>query len=91
MGALMVIELQKAIERRLEPAPAGEILPPEGDAPVLVHDGFLQPLDEAVGPRVSRLGAGHTGAQPVAAGGEGALDSFPLSVSTRRNRQPACR
>jgi hypothetical protein len=45
----MVVELQEAIKRGLQRAAAGEVLAPERDAPVLVQDGLLQALDEAIG------------------------------------------
>ena len=67
MRPLVVVELQKAIERALERSAAGEVLPPKGDAPVLVQDRFLQPLHEAVGPGVARLRARHADAQSFAA------------------------
>ena len=58
VGPLMVVELQKAIKRGLEHPAAGEVLPAKGDPPVLVHDRFLQAVDEPVRPRVSRFRPG---------------------------------
>jgi len=88
MRPFVVVEVQKAVERALERAPAYEILPPNGDAPVLVQDRFLQAFDEAVGPGMARLGACDADAQPAV---KAPLNSFPLSVKARPNRQPACR
>src|SRR5215210_1401238 len=65
MRAFVVVELQKPIERSLQRATAGEVLPPKGDAPVLMQDGLLQALDEPIGPRVTRLRSGHAHAKPV--------------------------
>ena len=78
MGSLMVVELQEAIKRGLERAPAGEILPSERDAPVLVQDRFLQALDETVGPRMAWLRAGETDAEAGTARGEGPLEFLPV-------------
>ncbi len=44
MRPLVVVELQKPVERALQGPPAGEVLPPKGDAPVLVQDRFLHPF-----------------------------------------------
>jgi len=52
----MVVEVQEAIERGLQRPPAREVLPPEGNAPVLVQNRLLQAFDEAVGPGVARRG-----------------------------------
>src|ERR1035437_989872 len=41
MRPLVVVELQEAIEGALERAPAGEVVSPKRDAPVLVQDRFL--------------------------------------------------
>src|SRR6476469_6922547 len=74
MGAVMVIELQEAIERALQRATTGEVLPAKGDAPVLVQDRFLQAFDEAVGPRVARLGARHLNPEARTPSGQGPLE-----------------
>ena len=81
MRALVVVELQEAIERTLQhPAPR-EVLAAKRDPPVLMQDGLLEPFDEAVGPRVARFGPGHADVQPPAAGGEGAFEFLAVVPS----------
>ena len=77
----MVVERQKPIEGSLERPAAGEVLAPKGDAPVLVQDRFLQPLDEAVGPRVPRLGPRDANPEPFAAARKGAFEFLPVVPS----------
>ena len=60
---LVVVETQVALERGLELAQPGEVAPAELDAPVLVQDGLLKALDEAVGEGVPGLGPGVAEAQ----------------------------
>ena len=55
MRPLAIVEVQKAIEGALQRSAAGEVLLPKRDAPVFVHDRFLEALDEAVRPRVARF------------------------------------
>ena len=81
MGALVVVELEKAIERSLERSTSREVLPTKGNPPMLVQNRFLQALDKPVGPRVARLGPGHADAEALAAGGEGALEFLPVVPS----------
>jgi hypothetical protein len=54
MGALLVVELHEGVLRPLPGGPGREVLAPELDAPMLVQDGALQPLDEAVRPGMAR-------------------------------------
>src|ERR1035437_6450997 len=74
MRPLVVVELQEAIEGALERAPAGEVVSPKRDAPVLVQDRFLDPLHEAVGPGVTRLRARDADPKALAADREDALE-----------------
>src|SRR2546427_13285872 len=53
---LKVVEAQEVLERAVQGGPAGEVGPAKDHAPVLVQDRLLQPLDEAIGPRVPGLG-----------------------------------
>src|SRR5689334_10263819 len=78
MRALMVIELQESVERALQRSPASEVLPTKRDAPMLVQDRFLQPLDEAVGPRMPWFRASHADPEALTAGGKGALKFLPV-------------
>jgi hypothetical protein len=63
---LLVIELQEPVEGPLHRRATGEVLPAELDAPVLMQDRALQPLHEAVGPGMARLGAGVANAERLA-------------------------
>ena len=63
MRSLVIVVAHEARERPLQSRAAGEVAPPEGDAPMLLQDRALQPLDESVGPRMARLGAGMTQAK----------------------------
>lgn len=54
MCSLPIVESEETIERVLQPSHAPEVLPAESDPPMLVQDRALEPLDHAVGPRVSR-------------------------------------
>ena len=56
--SLEVVEAQERIQRCLQLEPPAEVTSPEGDPPVLVKNRPLEPLDEAVGPCVSRLRSG---------------------------------
>ncbi len=57
MGPLVVVEAQVALKRGFELPEPREIATAKLDAPVLVQDGLLEPLDEAVGEGVPRFGA----------------------------------
>ena len=54
----MVVEGDEALEGAIDGCRRGEVATPEGDSPVFVEDGALEPFDEAIGPAVSGLGAG---------------------------------
>ena len=56
--ALVVVEAQIALEGGLELPEPREVATTKLDAPVLVEDRLLEPLDEAVGEGVSRFRAG---------------------------------
>ena len=53
----MVVEGQEALEGAIDGGCRCEVAAPEGDPPVLVEDGSLETLDEAVGPAVTRFSA----------------------------------
>ncbi len=74
MRPLVVVELQKAVERALQRSAAGEVVPPKGNPPMLVQDRFLQALDEAVGPGVAWLRPRDPNAQALTARGKDALE-----------------
>src|SRR6266851_1004048 len=57
MRALMVVETQERVETSLQGRPTGEVAPTEGHAPVLLQDGDLQSLHEAISPGMARLRA----------------------------------
>ena len=57
MGSIVVVEVEEPLQGRVQLLRGGEIPAAEGDAPMLVKDRALQALDEAVRPRVVRLGA----------------------------------
>src|ERR1043166_3861657 len=57
MGTVVVVVAHEAVQRALEREAAREVPPAKDDAPVLLQDGALQSLDEAVGPGMARLGA----------------------------------
>ena len=56
MGPLVVVEAQVALEGGFELPEPREVATAKLDAPVLVQDGLLEPLDEAVGEGVPRFG-----------------------------------
>jgi hypothetical protein len=87
---LLVIELQEPVECPLHRRATGKVLPAELDAPVLMQDRALQPLHEAIGPGMARLGAGVANAEPWQASSNAPLNSEPPSVSTRLSGHPAC-
>ena len=70
----MVVKGDEALEGAVHGGGGSEITAPEGDSPVLVEDGSLEPFDEAVGPAVARLGAGVVDAELGAGGVEEALE-----------------
>src|SRR5689334_2031110 len=78
MGPLLVVEREEAIERALQRAAGREVVTPKRDAPVLMQDRFLEPLDEAIRPGVTRLCLGHRNTESLAAGGERAFKLFPV-------------
>lgn len=80
MRPLVVVELQKAVERRLQRSAAREAVPAKRDTPMLVQDRLLQALHDPVGPRVPRFGPRHANAQAPAA---------KLHVGTYRSSDPA--
>ena len=57
MRSLVVVEAQKAVERVLELREPYGVATAKLDPPVLVQDRSLQPADEAIGPRMTRLRA----------------------------------
>jgi hypothetical protein len=85
MRPLVVVELKKPIERALERAVAGEVLPAKRDPPVLVEDGLLQPLHKAIGPRMARLGPGDAHTEGFAPPRERALEFLPVVPSEKRS------
>src|SRR6476620_8514291 len=78
MRAVIVIERQEAIERGLEGAPTGEVLPAKCNPPMLMQDRFLEPLHKPVRPGVTWLRARHTDAQPGTAVGKRPLELFAV-------------
>src|SRR5215510_7705548 len=57
VGPLGVVEAHELLQRTVQARAAGEVVTAEDEPPVLVQDRLLQPLHEAVGPRVPRLRA----------------------------------
>ncbi len=91
MRALDIVEMQVAIEGALQRRTAGEVVPTEGNAPVLMQD---RPLDRSTKPlvqacrgfvRVTRICRWALPARNAP------LNSCPPSVSTRCKVQPAAR
>jgi len=74
MWSLKVVEAQEALERAVQGGPAGEVGSAKDHAPVLMQDRLLQPLDEAIGPRVPGFGARVANAAGSADLIEGALE-----------------
>src|SRR5712691_9741276 len=70
----MVVEVNEALKGAIDRGCGSEEAAPEGDSPVFVEDGSLEPFDEAVGPGMARLGAGVADAQLQADGIEEALE-----------------
>lgn len=94
MRPLAIVELQKAIERALQRSAAGEVLPPKRNPPMLVQDRFLEALDEAVGPRVTRFRPRDANAQALTARGEDAWNVSSDNRSPGRSAstwRPTCR
>src|SRR5213592_441785 len=56
MGTVLVVVAHEAVQRALEREAAGEVSTAKDHAPVFLQDAALQPLDEAVGPGMARLG-----------------------------------
>src|SRR5262245_58864499 len=71
---LLVVEGHERVEAALHRLAVREVLAPKRDAPVLVEDRPLQPLDEAVGPGMARQGARVPDAQSLAGRGIGGLE-----------------
>ena len=78
MGPLVIVEVHEAIEGGLERSRAREVLPAEGDPPMFMQDRLLEPLDEPVRPGMSRLRAGDSHAEGLAAVGEGSPEFLPV-------------
>src|SRR3989442_6145352 len=57
MGTVLVVVAHEGVQRALEREAAREVPTAKDHAPVLLQDGALQPLDEAVGPGMARFGA----------------------------------
>src|SRR2546428_6480572 len=57
MGTVLVVVAHEAAQRALERGATREVPTAKDHAPVLLQDAALQPLDEAVGPGMARLGA----------------------------------
>jgi uncharacterized protein (DUF2126 family) len=74
MRTVVVVEPQEALERAFELAQAGEVAATELDAPVLMEDRALQPLDEAVGEGVPWLRPGVADSKLAAGLIEGPLE-----------------
>ena len=74
MWSLKLVEAQEALERAVQGGPAGEVGSAKDHAPVLMQDRLLQPLDEAIGPRVPGFGARVANAAGSADLIEGALE-----------------
>src|SRR2546422_4829532 len=72
--ALFVVEAHERVQGLLHRRAAREVTTPELDAPVLLQDGPVQALDEAVGPGMTRLGARVPNAQVLAGDVEGGLE-----------------
>ena len=58
MGSVPVVKRQEPVQRPLQGAGRGVVVPAERDTPVLMEDRALQPFHEAVGPRMARLDPG---------------------------------
>src|SRR2546426_10582805 len=71
---VVVVVAHELSERPLQRRAAGEVSTPEGHAPVLLQDRALQPLDEAVGPRMAWLGSGVAQAELPTGLSEGAVE-----------------
>ena len=74
MRALVVVEGEEALEGAIHGCGGGEVTAAEGDSPVFVEDGSLEPFDEAVGPAVTGLGSGVVDAELGADGVEESLE-----------------
>src|SRR5713226_6931073 len=72
--ALLVVEAHEGFQGLLHRRAAGEVAASELDAPVFLQDGAVQALDEAVGPGMTRLGAGVPDPQVLAGDLEGGLE-----------------
>src|SRR5215204_1191902 len=82
MGTLLVVVAHEAIERSLKGGATGEVPLAKDHAPMLLQDGALQPLDEAVGPGMARLGARVTDAELATCLIEGAFE-FGAAIGKR--------
>src|SRR5688572_6378930 len=88
MGTLLVVVAHEAIQRSLKGDATGEVPAAKDHAPVLLQDGALQPLDEAVGPRMAWLGARVTDAEVATCLIEGAFE-FGTAIGERAADFPA--
>ena len=86
VSPLVVVEAQVALERGFELPEPREVATTKFDAPVLVKDRLLEPLDEAVGEGVSRFRAGVADAEITAGLVEDALE-----LASRRSGKSALR
>lgn len=66
MCTFVVVEPEEACQRAFELIAPGEVASAEGHAPVLMEDGPLESLHEAVRPRMPGLGAGMSDAEFLA-------------------------
>jgi hypothetical protein len=82
MRSLVVVEGHEALEGAIHGCSGGEVPTAEGDPPVLVEDGPLESLDEAVGPAVARLCAGMANAELAANGVE---ETFELATTVGKD------
>jgi hypothetical protein len=78
MRSLGIVEPQEAVERALELSEPSDMLAPERHPPVLMQDGPLESLDEAVGPRMAGLGARVPDVSCGAGGPKGSLERLPV-------------
>ena len=82
MRPLVVVEAQVALERGFELPEPGEVAAAKLDAPVLVKDRLLEPLDEAVLESMPRLRPRVADAELLAGFVE---DSLELAASVRED------
>ena len=88
MRPLVVVEAHELLEAPIERSAAGEVVTPKDHAPVLGEDGLLQPLDEAVRPRVPGLDPGVANAERRAGLLEAGLELAPAVGQHPLDRPP---